>query len=510
MTARPIAPYSMSPQEVACGWVGGFLDGPDIRGAAAGRTPRQALEDVVAQALAAPPCFVAFSGGRDSSLVLAVAVDVARRQGLPAPIAVTERFPGHDATEDEQWQELVIRHLALEEWIRFDATAEVDLLGEHAKASLRRFGLLWPPLAHTRAWFVPELARSPSTVAEASVVTAAGASVAVVDGALPGPQCVNPVGTLVDGEGGDELLGARRLAPLLRLVGSERLRPAPVGQVLPSALGHVLLSSLVSRKARAAWWSSTCATGPVEESEHDERPRRQCSPSWSARHRGLRTYATDLAVSIGPAPLRRTILARRVARAELAPWLRAGARSELVEQLLDEALGEPLWWPGATRRHLRHRGLVAGMASIDLVVDAAGARAVHPLLDPGVVDAVAEAGGRWGFPDRASAMGALFADIVPAAIQQRTTKARFNTAVFGEHARAFAARWDGTGLDHALVDPEQLVRSWQSERPSALGYAAMHAAWLASPDATAASTLGGGKENGDHEPARKPRRQLAP
>lgn len=508
----------MSSQEVACGWVGGYLDGPDIRGAAAGRTPRQALEDVLTEALAAPPCFVAFSGGRDSSLVLAVAADVARRRGLPAPIAVTERFPGHDAAEDDQWQELMVRHLALEEWIRFDATAEVDLLGERAKASLRRFGLLWPPLAHTRAWFVPELVGCPRSASETSAAgsasetsaAAAGSSGDVVDRARPGARCVTPAGTLVDGEGGDELLGARRLAPLLRLMGSEPLRPASVGKVLPSALGHVLVSSLGPRGARAARRSSTCATGPVEGSEHDERPRRWPSPSWSARSRGLRTHATDLAVSIGPAPLRRTILARRVAGAELAPWLRAGARVQLLEQLLDEALGEPLWWSGATRRHLRHRGLVAGMASIDLVIEAAGARAVHPLLDPGVVDAVAEAGGPWGFRDRASAMGALFADTVPAAIEQRTTKARFNTAVFGGHARAFAARWDGSGLDHMLVDPEKLVRSWQSERPSALGYAALHAAWLASPEATAASTLRRGKENGDHERATEPRRRLAP
>ena len=43
---------------------------------------RGALEAAVLPALQRPPCLVSFSGGRDSSAVLAVAADVARRHGL--------------------------------------------------------------------------------------------------------------------------------------------------------------------------------------------------------------------------------------------------------------------------------------------------------------------------------------------------------------------------------------------------------------------------------------------
>ena len=57
-------------------------------------SPRAALEAVVLRALLRPPCLVSFSGGRDSSLVLAIASDVARRHGLPLPVPATNRFPG--------------------------------------------------------------------------------------------------------------------------------------------------------------------------------------------------------------------------------------------------------------------------------------------------------------------------------------------------------------------------------------------------------------------------------
>jgi asparagine synthase (glutamine-hydrolysing) len=46
-----------------------------------GVTVRAALEAVMVRALHRPPCVVSFSGGRDSSAVLALATHVARREG---------------------------------------------------------------------------------------------------------------------------------------------------------------------------------------------------------------------------------------------------------------------------------------------------------------------------------------------------------------------------------------------------------------------------------------------
>src|SRR5579884_3063930 len=58
-----------------------------------------ALESVLVAALSRPPCAVSFSGGRDSSAVLALATDAARRHGLELPVPVTMRFPSVTAAE---------------------------------------------------------------------------------------------------------------------------------------------------------------------------------------------------------------------------------------------------------------------------------------------------------------------------------------------------------------------------------------------------------------------------
>ena len=110
----------------------------------AGMTPLAALEAAVLPAVMRPPCVVTFSGGRDSSLVLAVAAKVARRQGLPLPIPVTINFVGIEAAEESSWQEMVIRHLDLEEWEHKDITTELDRLGPIARNVLKKHGVIWP------------------------------------------------------------------------------------------------------------------------------------------------------------------------------------------------------------------------------------------------------------------------------------------------------------------------------------------------------------------------------
>ena len=81
--------------------------------------------------------------------MLATAVHVARRNGLPDPIPVTLRYPGIDQTEESQWQELVVRHLAIDEWIRVEIHDELDFLGPIAQQVMRDHGLLWPTNVHT-------------------------------------------------------------------------------------------------------------------------------------------------------------------------------------------------------------------------------------------------------------------------------------------------------------------------------------------------------------------------
>ncbi len=116
--------------------------GPDV-------SARSALEDAIRPWLAQPgPCCTGFSGGRDSSAILAVAVQVARREGLPAPVPVTLRYAGAPDSDESVWQELIVRHLGVDDWVRVEVDDELDYLGPLATRLLHRHGVMWPPYFH--------------------------------------------------------------------------------------------------------------------------------------------------------------------------------------------------------------------------------------------------------------------------------------------------------------------------------------------------------------------------
>jgi asparagine synthase (glutamine-hydrolysing) len=145
--------YELTPLEVASGLVFGLAPTRPMATEVVGE-PIDALERVVLSALRRPPCIVSFSGGRDSSAVLAVAVRVARREGLPLPIPSTNRFPVAKNSLESDWQERVVAHLGLDDWLKPEFTDELDCVGPVATSVLRRHGLLWPFNAH---FHVPHL-----------------------------------------------------------------------------------------------------------------------------------------------------------------------------------------------------------------------------------------------------------------------------------------------------------------------------------------------------------------
>jgi asparagine synthetase B (glutamine-hydrolysing) len=139
------APRPLTPLEVASGLVLERPRGlPRLPAVDPSATPRAALEAAIVPALRRAPCLVSFSGGRDSSAVLAVAAAVARREALPLPVPVTHRFPAAAGTEESDWQELVVRHLGLDDWLRVELSSELDAVGPVAAAVIARHGLLWP------------------------------------------------------------------------------------------------------------------------------------------------------------------------------------------------------------------------------------------------------------------------------------------------------------------------------------------------------------------------------
>jgi asparagine synthase (glutamine-hydrolysing) len=90
---------------------------------------------------------VSFSGGRDSSTVLAVTTEVARREGLPEPIPVTLRFLEAPNAVEDDYQEKVVRHIGLRDWERIEIADELEFTGPIAATALRRHGVLFPATA---------------------------------------------------------------------------------------------------------------------------------------------------------------------------------------------------------------------------------------------------------------------------------------------------------------------------------------------------------------------------
>jgi hypothetical protein len=137
--------------DVACGMVIGSVPGATTWSVpASDRSPLEMVEQVVLEGLCRPPCLISFSGGRDSSSLLAVAAHVAGREGLPAPIPITARFEAAE-TEESEWQQLVVKHLGIDDWVKVAITDQLDLLGPLGCGMLRRHGLRYPQNAHFQA-----------------------------------------------------------------------------------------------------------------------------------------------------------------------------------------------------------------------------------------------------------------------------------------------------------------------------------------------------------------------
>ncbi len=187
------AAAQLSPLDVACGIA--FESRPPRRPPPLpppGPSAAAALERAVLPALRRPPCLVSFSGGGDSSLVLAAATRAARRAGLAPPVPATIRLPDAPLAGESLWQEQVVAHLGLTDWVKLELHDELDVVGPYATRLLRDHGLLWPCNVH---FHLP-----------------------LVDAARGG--------SLLTGLGGDELFGSAERTRLAA-VAARDVRPQP-------------------------------------------------------------------------------------------------------------------------------------------------------------------------------------------------------------------------------------------------------------------------------------------
>ncbi|PFG30449.1 asparagine synthase (glutamine-hydrolysing) [Paramicrobacterium agarici] len=147
-------------------------------------TPRVALEQIVKTAFTGIPVYVLFSGGRDSSAILALATAIARSLDADDPIPVTVKHPDAPRSDESDWQDLVLEHLSIRERIVLEFRGEQSLLSEAAQAGLTAHGLLWPSALQLHGAIYTKL--------------------------VPG--------VLLTGEGGDLVIEGRRITPLSEAV----------------------------------------------------------------------------------------------------------------------------------------------------------------------------------------------------------------------------------------------------------------------------------------------------
>jgi asparagine synthetase B (glutamine-hydrolysing) len=203
-------------------------------------SPMGALEQALLEALHQRPCLIAYSGGRDSSALLAVAVRLARAHGLEPPVPVTLRFPDAGLTMEDEWQELVVERLGCADWIRLEHHDDLDLIGPTAMRAMAWDGLPYPYNLHL---LLPMLE------------AAAG-------------------GALVTGVGGDQtLLAAGRELDVL----ARRVRPVPrdglriAFAVAPAALRRPVLR----RRLRLTLpWLSDAGNEALTEAAREQEVRR--------------------------------------------------------------------------------------------------------------------------------------------------------------------------------------------------------------------------------------------
>lgn len=242
----------LSAREVALGYPLGTVALPEPP-AEVDPDPVRALRNALLPAVLRSPCVVAFSGGRDSSLLLALAALLAAKEGLEPPVALTFRYPGDPAADESSWQELVIGHLRNRvEWQCHDITTELDNLGPLTAPVLRAHGSPTYPAGLGNTILLARYAKG---------------------------------GALVTGNGGDEVLGGHRIA-VLRAVARRRGRGLTradwrlFAACAAPALGR---AALVHREAgRAAWLRPALRRAAFAEALRGARPLRWDRSVWSA------------------------------------------------------------------------------------------------------------------------------------------------------------------------------------------------------------------------------------
>ena len=198
--------------------------------------------------------------------------------------------------------------------------------------------------------------------------------------------------------------------------------------------------------------------------------RRITSAITTARHlrhgelRGVARRAPDLPRDLAPRALRARLIARDIRRQYGPPWVADDLRHDISRRSSREDAAEPL----DPRRYFEHYLSLPGVWVLQqnarMVRARFGVTLASPLIDPGFLTVLAASVARSHWTSRYELVGRYFATLLPKEIVERQTKAEFSDAYFAGPTRSFARGWDGRGLPDA-VDAEWLKRHWtEAER----------------------------------------------
>jgi asparagine synthetase B (glutamine-hydrolysing) len=332
---------------------------PEVRSRNKSRSLFDALVESISTQLSDQPCYVELSGGCDSSLVLSAATSACHQANHEPPQSVTFRFPDIPSMDESGYQNAALQFLHLKPGHVFEITDEFDLLGPSAQQGLLRFGPVCPAPLFSQ--------------------------VDVLRTLTPG--------LLLSGEGGDEVLGPRRIS------GFVRAAEAAKG-------GHP------------------------------------------------RALASHLVDTIGPASFRHRRF-RQKKQSQPIDWIEVGEVDRFLSENSQWSLDEPLL-PGKFPAHYR-RSQTARWCEHQLsaVRRWSGHQFYAPLMDPNVVQAVADLTPAHQTRHRRMVLNYHFSSNLPRSIVNRTSKVMFQPAYFNRYSKEFARSWSGQ-IDDPLVNGHRL------------------------------------------------------
>ena len=188
-----------------------------------------------------------------------------------------------------------------------------------------------------------------------------------------------------------------------------------------------------------------------------------------------------LARALSPAYRRADVLRRRDFPPPM-PWLRPAPERQALAMWRRRQVSAPVRFDRAMVTQVTHRCFDGAAGTFDAIGESLGTPIDQPLRRPGVVEAIAGAGGWRGFGSPRELLRRVCGELLPPELLRPRPVPDLTHIFFGDASREFAANWSGVGLDESVVDVAALRRNWLRERPDSRTACLLQYAWLTEQD----------------------------